>query len=93
MNKTIKAVALGLSLLLVGVCYAQDYKKGLEAYSKYDYAAALQEWRPLAERGDAKAQLTLGLMYEKGNGVKLDYKEAVKWYLASPRFPIHLTAS
>ena len=30
------------------------------------YAAALREWRPFAEQGDADAQLNLGLMYANG---------------------------
>ena len=37
----------------------------------------LTEW---AERGDAKAQYNLGVMYANGNGVTEDDEEAVKWY-------------
>ncbi len=33
-----------------------------------------------AEKGDKQAQSDLGWAYEKGNGVKQDYAEAVKWY-------------
>ena len=33
-----------------------------------------------AEQGDAMAQNNLGVMYQKGEGVPQDYKEAVKWY-------------
>ena len=80
MNNTIKAVALGLSLLLVGVWYAQDFDKGSAAYKKKDYAAALREWRPLAEKGDADAQFIVGAMYEYGQGVPQNAAEAVKWY-------------
>ena len=80
MKYAIKAVALGLSLLLVGVCYAQDFDKGMAAFDKKDYAAALREWRPLAEKGNANAQNSLGFMYEQGQGVAQDYKEAVKWF-------------
>ena len=96
MSHTIKAVVLGLSLLLVGVCYAQDFQKGNDAYVKKDYATALREWRPLAERGDARAlreirlladqgnvsaQASLGDMYYNGWGViTKDNKEGLKWY-------------
>ena len=82
MKNTFKAFALGLSLLLanVSVCSAQDLQKGLEAAQKGDFAAALREWRPLAEQGDAEAQNNLGVMYGNGRGVTQDYKEAVKWY-------------
>ena len=34
----------------------------------------------LAQRGNAKAQYGLGLMYHEGYGVSQDYMEAVKWY-------------
>ena len=34
----------------------------------------------LAERGNARAQLNLGVMHHKGQGVTQDYKQAVKWY-------------
>ena len=82
MKNTIKAVALGLSLLLanVSVCSAQDYQKGVAAYKKEDYATALKEWRPLAAQGYVFAQYNLGLMYDKGEGVTQDYKEAARLY-------------
>ena len=35
--------------------------------------------REKAEQGDAEAQFNLGLMYEEGQGVLRNYKEAVKW--------------
>ena len=60
---------------------AQDFENGLEAYEAGDHAAALKEWRPLAEQGDAYAQFNLGQMYRRGAGVLQDYAEAVKWYL------------
>jgi TPR repeat protein len=37
-------------------------------------------FRPLAERGDAVAQYSLGLMYYHGRGVPQDFSETVKWY-------------
>ncbi len=36
---------------------AQDYDKGLAAAQSGDFATALKEWRPLAEQGNAEAQL------------------------------------
>ena len=41
---------------------AQDFDKGLAAAQRGDYAAALQEWRPLAERGNVDAQFNLDWM-------------------------------
>jgi TPR repeat protein len=49
------------------------------AYEGKNYAAALQPCLSLAERGDARAQLSLGGMYYNGQGVRQDYTEAAKW--------------
>ena len=37
-------------------------------------------FRLAADQGDAKAQYSLGVMYDQGEGVPQDYAEAVKWY-------------
>lgn len=50
------------------------------AYAEGDYARAARLYRPLAEIGDAEAQLILGSMHEMGLGVAKDYREAIKWY-------------
>jgi TPR repeat protein len=63
-------------LLSAAVAWAQDWDLGNEAYERGDYAAALMEWRPLAEAGDASAQNNLGLMYNKGEGVTQDSETA-----------------
>ena len=58
-----------------------DAPKSAEtAYMSGDYATALREWRPRAEKGDAEAQYGLGYMYRNGQGVPLDSKEAGRWY-------------
>ena len=58
----------------------QQFQQGLEATKRGDYQTAFKLWLPLAEQGDAQAQFNLGLMYDKGQGVKQDDVEAVKWY-------------
>ena len=40
----------------------------------------VQAYRLAADRGDAAAEFTLGVLYEKGQGVRQDNAEAVKWY-------------
>jgi len=42
-----------------------------------------EEAKRLAEDGDAEAQFNLGVMYDDGEGVPQDYKEAFKWYTKS----------
>ena len=56
------------------------FYKGVAAYNRGDYATAIRELRPLAERGLAEAQLKLGLMYYNGWGVPQDFAKAVKWF-------------
>ncbi len=60
-----------------------ESRKGLEALNAGDYAKALSIWLPLAEDGDNTAQGLLGIMYQMGQGVDVDYKEAEKWYRKS----------
>ena len=36
--------------------------------------------RQMAEKGDAAAQLKLGVMYKNGEGVEVNYAEAAKWF-------------
>ena len=74
---TIIALVLAFN---AGSILAQDFQKGLVAAQSGDYVTALQEWRPLAEQGDAEVQFNVGLMYKKGWGVLQDYAEAAKWY-------------
>ncbi len=73
------ALAVAVFLTLVGPASA-DFKAGLEAFDKGDYAAALREWMPEAQQGDAAAQNNLGLIYDKGLGVSQSDTEAVKRY-------------
>jgi len=44
------------------------------------FAAKLLETKAKAEAGDAEAQSNLGFMYDTGQGVEQDFKEAVEWY-------------
>jgi uncharacterized protein len=50
------------------------------AYDRGDYAVVLRIVRPLANRGHDLSQAQLGYMYQRGQGVPLDYSEAAKWY-------------
>ena len=58
---------------------APDFEAGVAAYKRGDYAAALSELRPLAEQGQANAQLALGVMYTNGEGVAQNYIQAHMW--------------
>lgn len=51
------------------------------AYERGDYTQAARLFIPLAEQGIAAAQFSLGLMYEKGRGVRQDHSIALTWFL------------
>jgi TPR repeat protein len=57
-----------------------NFETGMDAYQRGNYATALSERRPLAEEGDAQAQLHLGVLYANGDGVPQDYAQARQWY-------------
>ena len=57
-----------------------NFNKGIAACDRGDYATALSLLRPLADQGDVDAQFLLGFMYDDGEGVVQDRKEAVMWY-------------
>ena len=93
MKKLLVPFCLTLIILLgsTGMSASADYQVGFTAYHKGDYATALRAWKPLAENKGIlsftyskqdiiNAQIFLGLMYEKGQGVSQNYKTAVKWY-------------
>ncbi len=55
-------------------------EEGLTAYNSGDYKAALKEYMPLAEQGDADAQVRLAMMYEKGQGFLRNNVMAYMWF-------------
>lgn len=55
------------------------FQEGSNAYKRGDYLTAIAEWRPIAEKGDARAQTAIGIMYAEGKGVPVDYAQAVQW--------------
>ncbi len=63
---------VGLSLMLAG--------QTLRAQERDADIIRFQEFRTGAERGDANAEAELGACYDKGQGVRKDEAEAVKWF-------------
>ena len=51
-----------------------------DALQRGDYRLAAGLFYPLAEKGDARAQYNLGLLYASGLGVTHDYQAALKWH-------------
>jgi TPR repeat protein len=60
--------------------YARAYELGRLSFWFKDYKNALEAWEPIANEGYAKAQTSMGWMYQNGLGVDQDYKQATEWY-------------
>jgi uncharacterized protein len=80
MNRLLTLPFLLITLLVGTPAVSGDYQKGYTAYNSGDYATALREFKPLAEKGYSHAQFSLGQLYRRGLGVPQDYKTAVKWF-------------
>jgi TPR repeat protein len=65
---------------MAGPAIAESFEDATKAYYRGDYETAYRLIKPLAEQGLPEAQVNLGLMYDKGQGVPQDYAEAMKWY-------------
>ncbi len=70
-------------LLCAGFCDGADLKSAKRAYEQKDYSTAFKEFTPLAEQGNAEAQVNLGKMYLMGQGVLKDRDQAIKLFNAS----------
>jgi len=74
-------IALAFTAVTMYVVPASaGFQEGYEAFSRGDYQTAIKEYRPLAEQGNRNAQYNMGLLYDFGNGVPQDHKEAHRWY-------------
>ena len=61
-NDTMRSRFCLLMILVSFPSWSADFNKGLPAYTNEDDATAFEEWKPLAEQGDASAQFHLGLL-------------------------------
>ncbi len=77
----VRAVVVLLSMALAVALPAHaGFDQATAAFDKGDYATALKELRPLAEKGDARSQYAMGVMAENGFGMPKDLKQAAAWY-------------
>lgn len=75
MTKWIFAVLVLVPLLARG-----GSEEAVEAYRSGDYAAAMTQFRQLADQGDASAMYYVGEIYHRGYGIEADQVQAAKWY-------------
>jgi len=62
-----------------------EYKRGRMAFLFGQYEVAYSIWQPLANQGYAKAQATMGWIYQTGKGVKKNPRTAFEWYRKAAR--------
>ena len=83
------ACVCGASLLLISGCANApldelDNAKTIDEMNAFaarvGITPTVAEWHGLAEQGDATAQVQLGWMYNNGEGVVKDDKQAAAWY-------------
>ena len=80
-HSTLQGIISALMICLFTAASAwANFQAGVDAYERCDYETALQEFQPLAEGENSKAQFYLGRMYARGNGVHQDDKKAAELY-------------
>jgi hypothetical protein len=77
--------AAAAAAMLAFPALAQSVRAGVEAWQQGDYDAAVTEWRPLADRGDADAQFNLAHAYRLGRGVPQNMGMAEQLYERAAR--------
>src|SRR5215204_6388306 len=71
---------------VISKAFAGPWEDGMAAYNRGDYVPAIRLFRPLAEKGNPKAQSVIGVMYRKGEGVARSSARAFMWFsLAAKR--------
>ena len=73
MKKFVPILVIFLASSLIGMADTLD--EALSFYNKGDYGSAIKLIKPLAEQGNAEAQLRLGICFV----AKGDYDSAIKW--------------
>lgn len=79
----VKKATIGAMVALAAVAAvpaSADVKRGVDAWSRGDYAAAVREWEAPAGAGDADALFNLGQAYRLGRGVPVDLVRAEDFY-------------
>jgi TonB family protein len=76
-----KALCSGLlaGVLTANLTWAAPRESPGDAYRRGDFARAMELLKPQAEAGGIDAQIMLGQMYLKGEGVKADAAKAIAW--------------
>src|SRR5436309_11815649 len=87
MNKRTIAIGAVLIAQLLGApaAFAGPWEDGMAAYNRGDYVPAIHLFRPLAAKGNSRAQSVMGMMYRKGEGVGRSPLRAFMWFSLAAR--------
>ena len=66
-----------VALLFVNPLWRVDYENGVAAYSRKDFAIALDKFWSAAQQGIAEEQSSLCFMYERGEGTEQENTKAI----------------
>jgi hypothetical protein len=83
----VSAIAAFFLLSAPSCAISGELEEAYLAQRRGDYATALGKLRALAERGDADAQLSLGIMFVKGQGGPPDLDIAQTWFKRAAENP------
>lgn len=74
------ALPLTLTVPMASTANADELADAIKAQENGDHETALKILRSIVDQADAEVQYNLGVMYENGEGIDLDLKEAVRLY-------------
>ena len=80
--KRVTLVSFSTFFFLLSLFQARggDFITGLQAFKAQDYATAYEQFLPLAQSGDIRAQTYVGMMYFNGLSVSRNLENAADWY-------------
>ena len=71
---------MNILVLLIVLPACGDFDGRIVPVKHADPPPPVEDMRGLADQGDANAQYNLGVRYDRGQGVRQDYQEALHWY-------------
>ena len=79
MHRLVLFLLLCVFLINPLIAFASNYSDGMNAMNNENHEEAVKFFRIAADSGDSRAQHCLGVMLNKGQGVKQNYEESFKW--------------
>ncbi|MBQ61585.1 MAG: hypothetical protein CMQ19_05855 [Gammaproteobacteria bacterium] len=79
-SKGLRTSCFGALLLFATSLLHADFESAADSYRAKDYLRALEEFQPLAEQGDPRAQTVLALMHKYGEGTSMNLETSYDWY-------------